>query len=47
MSYIVMECHKAYVIVLDSEGRFLKAANLGYEVGQKTDFIVGADAHPT
>lgn len=34
MSYIVMECHPGYVILLDEEGRFLKAANLHYEVGQ-------------
>lgn len=34
MSYMVMECHPAYVILLDEEGRFLKAANLRYEVGQ-------------
>ena len=26
MSYIVMECHKAYVIVLDSEGRFFESS---------------------
>ncbi len=45
MSYMVMECHRAYAIVLDSEGRFLKVANLGYSVGQKTDFVIesGAD----
>ena len=40
MSYMVMECHRAYAIVLDSEGRFLKVANLGYSVGQKTDFVI-------
>ena len=34
MSYMVMECHPGYVILLDEEGRFLKAANLHYEVGQ-------------
>ena len=34
MSYIVMECHSSYAILLDEEGRFLKAANLHYEVGQ-------------
>lgn len=34
MSYIVMECHPGYAILLDEEGRFLKAANLCYEVGQ-------------
>ena len=41
MSYMVMERRQAYAIVLDDEGRFLKVANLGYEVGQRTDFIVG------
>lgn len=34
MNYIVMECHPGYVVLLDEEGRFLKAANLRYEVGQ-------------
>lgn len=29
-----MECHPGYAILLDEEGRFLKAANLRYEVGQ-------------
>ena len=35
MSYIVMECHSSYAILLDEEGRFLKAANLHYQVGQR------------
>ena len=34
MSYLVMECHPGYAILLDEEGRFLKAANLRYEIGQ-------------
>lgn len=34
MSYIVMECPPAYAVLLDEEGRFLKAANLHYEVGR-------------
>ena len=34
MSYLVMECHPGYVVLLDEEGRFFKAANLRYEVGQ-------------
>ena len=34
MKYMVMECHPGYVIVLDEEGRFLKAANFQYEVGE-------------
>ena len=31
MSYLVMEVHPAYAVVLDQEGRFLKAANLHYQ----------------
>lgn len=42
MSYLVMEIQRSYAIVLDNEGRFLKVANLGYEVGQKVDFVVEA-----
>ena len=34
MSYIVMECHPGYVILLDEDGRFWKAANFHYQVGQ-------------
>ncbi len=34
MRYLVMECHPGYAILLDEEGRFLKAANFCYEVGQ-------------
>ena len=34
MSYLVMECHPGYAVLLDEEGRFLKAANLRYETGQ-------------
>ena len=34
MNYMVMECHPSYVVLLDEEGRFLKAANLHYETGQ-------------
>ena len=34
MNYIVMECHPGYAVLLDEEGRFRKAANLHYEVGQ-------------
>ena len=40
MKYLIMECHKAYAIVMDEKGRFLKAANLNYEVGQKVTSIV-------
>ena len=34
MSYLVMECHPGYAVVLDQDGRFLKVANLNYDVGQ-------------
>lgn len=34
MSYLVMECHPGYAVLLDEEGRFCKAANFHYEVGQ-------------
>ena len=33
MNYLVMETHPAYAVVLDEGGRFLKAANLRYQVG--------------
>lgn len=39
MTYLVMECFKSYSVVLDSEGRFLKVANLNYEVGQTLDRV--------
>lgn len=44
MKYIVMECHFSYAILLDEEGRFLKAANRGYQVGQSVydPVIVGS-----
>ena len=29
-----MECRRSYAVLLDQEGRFVKAANLRYEVGQ-------------
>lgn len=34
MKYIVMECHFSYTVLLDENGKFLKAANRGYQVGQ-------------
>ncbi len=39
MRYMVMECHLSYAVVLDEEGRFLKVANMHYEVGQMVDDI--------
>ncbi len=40
MEYLVMECALSYAVVLDSEGRFLKVPNLGYEVGQVLEHVV-------
>ena len=34
MNYLVMETKRSYAVLLDQEGRFLKAANLHYQVGQ-------------
>lgn len=34
MKYIVMECLNSCAVLLDEEGRFVKAANLRYQVGQ-------------
>ena len=42
MSYLVMECHQGYAVVLDNQGRFLKVANMGYEVGQRVDRVIEA-----
>lgn len=40
MKYLVMECHKAYALVLSSEGKFLKVANRNYKVGQRIDSVI-------
>ena len=40
MKYLVMEIHPGYAVVLDEEGRFIKAANLHYEIGQKVTDII-------
>ena len=40
MKYLVMEVHPAYAVVLDEEGRFLKAANLHYQVGDTVQHVV-------
>ena len=37
MKYMVMECHTGYAVLLDEEGRFWKAADLHYEVGQTVE----------
>ncbi len=40
MNYLVMETHSAYAVLLDEKGRFLKAANLRYQVGDVVQEIV-------
>lgn len=40
MKYMVMECHLSYAVVLDEQGKFLKVANLHYEVGQTVTDII-------
>ena len=44
MKYMVMECHLGYAVVLDSAGRFLKVANLHYQVGQTVSSVVEMNA---
>lgn len=46
MKYLVMECHEAYAVVLDDEGRFLKVANLHYEVGDSLTSVYPTNAVP-
>ena len=38
-----METHLSYAVVMDEKGAFLKAANMGYEVGQRIDNAVILD----
>lgn len=40
MKYLVMECHVGYAVVLDEDGRFLKVANLNYEIGQTVTDVI-------
>lgn len=40
MKYLVLEVHPAYAVVLDEEGRFLKAANRCCQVGDTLEEIV-------
>ena len=35
MTYLVMETASSYAVLLDEQGRFVKSANLGYEIGDK------------
>lgn len=46
MKYLVMECHLSYAVVLDSKGRFLKVANLGYEEGQTVKNVIMQNDKP-
>ena len=46
MKYIVMECHLSYAILLDENGRFIKAANLHYEPGQTVTDIIEMKESP-
>lgn len=48
MKYMVMECGKGRAVLMDEEGRFVFAANLGYEVGQcVTDPVIMAEEKKT
>ena len=40
MKYLVMECHLSHAIVLSDDGKFLKVANMRYEVGQTVENVV-------
>lgn len=39
MKYMIMECHKGYAVALDEEGRFLRVANMHYEIGQQVEEV--------
>ena len=40
MTYLVMETHPAYAVLLDEKGRYLKAANMRYQVGDTVQNII-------
>ena len=40
MSYMVLECHPGYAVVIDEDGKFLKVANRKYTVGQMLTEVV-------
>lgn len=44
MKYMVMECNVSYAVVLDEQGRFLKVANMHYQVGQIVTNVVEIQA---
>ena len=46
MKYLVMETHPAYAVLLDQSGRFLKAANLNYHVGDTVMDIIELSPSP-
>ena len=46
MSYLVMECHMGYAVVLDEYGRFLKVVNRHYEVGQTVYDVIPVREKP-
>ena len=46
MKYLVMETHPAYAVLLDQSGRFLKAANLNYHVGDTVMDIIELSPAP-
>lgn len=39
-TYLVCECHPGFAILLDEEGRFVKACNLHYEVGETVEDVI-------
>ncbi len=39
-NFLVLECHRSYAVVLDERGRFLKVANIGYEVGENVGDVI-------
>ena len=34
MKFMILECHPGYAVAIDENGRYVKIANLSYEVGQ-------------
>ena len=40
MTYLVMENHPGYSVVMDERGAFYRVANLGYEVGERVSGVV-------
>ena len=39
-TYLVLECHPGFAVLIDEEGRFVKACNFNYSVGQTVEDIV-------